>query len=55
MTIHTLSRALFALRVDMLFLLPNKFDFLFPSLSFSEGRKCVVYRVGLAKELLWHP
>lgn len=55
MTIHTLSGALFALRVDTLFLLPDKFGFLFPSLSFFQRRKCVVYRAGPAKELLWRP
>lgn len=38
MTIHTLSGALFAFRVDMLFLLSNKFGFLLLSLpSLREG------------------
>ena len=54
MTIHTLSGALFALRVDTLFLLPNKFGFLFPSLSFSQGMRCAVYGAEPAMELLWH-
>lgn len=55
MTIHTLSRALFALCVDTLFLLPNKFGFLFPPFpSLGEGN--VLFTLaGPAKVPFQHP